>query len=307
MLSRVHCLYPQALVFVLVIATFMRLKALRRAHRPRRVGTMLWVYLFAVTLELSYSTCLLGSVQCDVVTWYVFCTALALLGLVVLKRDDLIDATLTQMISDEEGLAVATANHRRSSAVAIAVACALTAVAAVLPRFLLGLPGGVSDVLPLVAASVILPVGLMLLGRGGGLGPALASIAITAAGCVQASMLADGVPFSLLDDMGALFSSFLRGQTPLALTQPVLWSAILAGIAVALCAVLFRLPTVVPPEPERPADEAAEDEEVASLPDTETNADSEPEPEPEPAADPEPEPAADPEPSPDGESVTTRE
>lgn len=299
MLSRIHCLYPQALVFVLVIATFVRLKALRRAHRPRRVGTMLWVYLFAVTLELSYSTCLLGSVQCDVVTWYVFCTALALLGLAVLKRDDLIDATLTQMISDEEGLALATSNHRRSSAVAIAVACAITAVAAVLPRFLLGLPGGVSDVLPLVAASVVLPVGLMLLGRGGGLGPALASIAITAAGCVQASMLADGVPFSLLDDMGTLFSSFLRGKTPLALTQPVLWSAILAGIAVALCAVLFRLPAVMPAEPEKPADETAEDEgeEMASLTDAE--------PEPELDAETGPEPAADPEPSPDGESDLT--
>lgn len=259
MLARINCLYPQALVIVLVVATLKHLQAQRRAHRAQRVGTMLWVYLFAIVLELSYSACLLGNVSCDVVTWYVTCTVLAALGLAVLLRDGHIDATLRAMVASEESLETARATHRRNSALATVVVCAVTAVAAALPHLLLGVGDAPAKVVPLVIAGTALPAVFVVLSRGNGLASALASVAVVAVGVVQAHALASGQEFSVASDMGELASSFLRGQTQLALTTPALTSIALCGIAVALCSALFRLPKVVPApeEPEAaPAEEA---------------------------------------------------
>lgn len=245
MLSKVHCFFPQALVFVLVVATILHLMRQQRERRPRRVGTMLWAYVFAITLELSYSACLLGSVECDVVTWYVACGVLGLLGLAVLRRDDLIDSTIRDMTTNERELALARARHERASGVIIAAVSVLTIVAAVLPGIILGVPGGLMDVLPLVVAGLLFPIGLMVLGRGNGLGPALISMAIVLVGVVRAHVLASGATFSLADDMSAVLGAFVRGQTSLMLTRPALISVVLAGVAVALCSALFRLPKVV--------------------------------------------------------------
>ena len=273
MLSRIHCLYPQALVILLVIATLRHLQAQRRQHRAQRLGTMLWVYLFAIVLELSYSACLLGNVACDPLTWYVTCTLLAALALVVLRRDDLIDKTLRSMVTSEDELARARAGHRTTSVAAVAGASVATVAACVLARVLLGVSLSPAELAPLVAAGIALPVVFVLLSRGNGLASALASMAVVAVGVVQAHMAAAGQDFSVMRDMGALFSSFLRGETPLALTRAALVPIVLCGVAVALCSVLFRLPTVVdtPGEEEAPQEDEVpqDDADPRQLPDAE--------------------------------------
>lgn len=261
MLGRIHCLFPQALVVALVVATLMVMQRRKRAHKPQRLGTMLWTYIFAMTLELSYSICLLGRVECPVPLWYGYCAVLGILGFAVLSRDLLIDSTVGELSRDEEGFAHASAAHRSRSIAAIVCCGVLTAVASVLPVWSAG-QTALSDHLPFIAAGLALPAVFMVLSRGNGLASALVSILLFAIGASRAECFAAGRPFVLTEDLPAFFSSLIGGTGAFAFTPATVISILLTGAAIALCAILFRLPKVI-----RAAEEpAAEEPDAEALP-----------------------------------------
>ena len=120
----------------------------------------------------------------------------------------------------------------------------LTAIASVLPVWAAGL-NSLGAHIPYIAAGLALPFVFMLISRGNGLASALVSILLAAVGGARALKAAQGQPFVLAEDLPAFFSSVMGGGDPFELTPAVIGAILCAGVAVALCAVLFRLPKVV--------------------------------------------------------------
>lgn len=251
MLGRIHCIYPQALVLVLVIATFLHFNNQKKAHKPQRLGTMLWVYMFAITLELSYSLAFLGSVECDVALWYLYCSVLGVLGLAVLLRDRLINSIIALMTRDEEGLTEAQSKHRALTFAGMILCIAFTLCAILVPTLIFGVDSQFKSsetllsFVGLVAGGFVILLLVLKLGHNSGLGPALVAIVLGFIGLSRSYAISNTGSFAFPQDSLNLLSELLDGSTSVVLSWSTLISIMFLGAAVAACSVIFRLPQIV--------------------------------------------------------------